>query len=252
MGGAMAKALHQADAFTVSVVESDEKRRSELAILGIPAHATIAEAEPAESYILAIKPQQFAEVAAALTHAKIAADALLVSIMAGIPLAQLQPLSKQVVRAMPNLPAIIHESMSVLCGPSLDKNARAIAEQMFATIGDVAWVNEESQLHAVTAISGSGPGYVFAFMEVLERAALAHGLQAELAQKLVRQTVRGAALLADASVEDFALWRARVTSQGGTTQAALSELSRGQFDALIAKAVDAAAARSKELATKQG
>ena len=248
MGGAIARALHAAPSFSVSIIETNDTARAGFAITGIPAFATLAEAPKADTYLLAIKPQQYAGYTSELKAALGNATPLLISIMAGIPLAALNTISPRAVRVMPNLPATIHESMSVLCAPALDAASRSFAESLFATIGKTAWVEVEEQLHAVTAISGSGPAYVFAFMEALEAAALAHNLPPELARNLVTQTVRGAALLADQSSDSAATLRAQVTSKGGTTEAALAALSTGQFQALITAAADAAAARSRELA----
>ena len=247
MGGAIAKALHASPDFSVHVIETDAARRSAFAVLGIPAHATLDEAPAADGYLLAIKPQQFAEFAPILTRNLGGTSPLLISIMAGIPLAALQAISPHALRAMPNLPALIHESMSVLCAPSLDDASRAMAEKLFTSIGAVAWVEDEAALHAVTAISGSGPAYVFAFMEALENAATAQGLSPELARQLVQQTVRGAALLADQSTEQFSRLREQVTSKGGTTEAALQAFSEGQFSSLVDTAIKAASARSSAL-----
>jgi pyrroline-5-carboxylate reductase len=251
MGGAIAKALHAAPDISVSIIETDETRRNAFSILGIPTFATLSAAPKTECYLLAIKPQQFAafadEMKAALPGAS--SPPLLLSIMAGIPLSALHTISPRAVRVMPNLPAVIHESMSVLCAPALDASTRALAEKLFAHIGATAWVENEIELHAVTAISGSGPAYVFAFMEAMEQAAIAQGLHAALAKKLVAQTLRGAALLADQSPETFATLRQQVTSKGGTTEAALTHLSEGQLQTIITNATAAAAKRSHELAS---
>lgn len=247
MGGAVAKALHQAEGFTVRVVETDAARRAAFAVLGIPAHETLAQTDASDITLLAIKPQQFAGMVGAL-QAHLPRTTLLVSIMAGISLAALSAVAENVVRVMPNLPAMIGESMSVACAPTLDVSRRELGTQMLASIGAVAWVEEEAQLHAVTAISGSGSGYVFAFMEALQQAAIAQGLPVALARQLVNQTFRGAALLADQSPEDAATLRAQVTSKGGTTEAALQQFAEGNFSELVARAARAAAEKSKTLA----
>ena len=167
--------------------------------------------------------------------------------MAGTPLAMLEKAGAQVARVMPNLPALIGESMSVACAPSLDHKHRALVTLLFDAVGKTAWVEDEAQLHAVTAISGSGPGYVFAFMEALEAAAGALGLNPEMAQHLVRQTLRGAALLASESCDSPAVLKRNVTSPGGTTEAALQVLAEHDFIAVVEQAA-AAARRSQELA----
>lgn len=246
MGGAMA--ARWKGAYKLHVIERDEARRAALAAEGLNCHATLAEAPAASTYILAIKPQQFADYIAELKPVVAEHDALLVSIMAGIPLKDLNAVTPHAVRVMPNLAALIGESMSVLCAPDLDAPSRARSEQLFSAIGAVAWVNDEQQLHAVTGISGSGPAYLFALMEALEAAAVRQGIAPELARKLVNATVRGAALLADASVDGPAALRQQVTSKGGTTEAALQVFTNHDLKGVVDSAVDAAVLRSKELA----
>lgn len=247
MGGAIARALHAKPEFSVELVEPDAEKRAHFAVLGIPVYAAIADAPACDALMLAVKPQQFDALTPTIASALAGRTPLALSIMAGISLGALRAISPRAVRAMPNLPATIHESMSVLCAPALDAESRAIAESVFAAIGAVAWVEDEEQLHAVTAISGSGPAYLFALMEAMEEAALAQGLNAALAKKLVLQTVRGSALLADGSEHSASELRAQVTSKGGTTEAALAHISAGQLQAIITSATKAAANRSREL-----
>lgn len=248
MGGAMAQSWQQAGGLRLHVVEMDAARREALTKLGIACVASLAEAPKADAYLLAIKPQHYAE-----TRPSIAAhcghDApLILSIMAGIGCDQLAPLSPHVVRVMPNLPALIGESMSVLYTPALDTATRATLTRWFEIIGRTAWVEQEDDLHAVTAISGSGPAYLFALMEALTEAAIAQGLSPALADTLVRQTIKGAALLAAASPLPAGTLRAQVTSKGGTTEAALASFAAGGLSGLVADAVTAAAHRSRVLA----
>lgn len=245
MGGAIARALHAAPNFSVAVVESDDDKRKHFAILGIPSFKILSEAPRADMLVLAIKPQQFSAFSTELAQTK---TPLLVSIMAGITLAQLQAVCPQAVRVMPNLPAAIGESMSVLCAPNLPAATRVVVSEVFASIGSVAWVEDEQALHAVTAISGSGPAYLFAFMDALQRAAIAHGLSPEMARELVTQTVKGAALLASQSSDDVVTLAAQVASKGGTTEAALRALALGNLNGLVLAAADAASARSQALA----
>lgn len=247
MGGAMAKRWHAAKKDSVGVVEQDAARRDELSKLGISTYTKLTDAPEAATYILAIKPQQFAENIAAFKKV-IPDDALLISIMAGIPLAQLHAISKNAVRIMPNLPATIGESMSVACAVKLNKLHTNSVNKLFDAIGALAWIEDEEQLHAVTAISGSGPAYVFAFMEALEKAAVDAGLDPELAAHLVAQTLRGASLLAEQSDADVTTLRQQVTSKGGTTEAALNAFKNGGLNGLVDTAVKAAATRSKQLA----
>jgi pyrroline-5-carboxylate reductase len=247
-GGAMGLAMAQRFGQAAQVVEPDAARRDVLKANGITCYSNLAEAPLSERYVLAIKPQQFEQFTQQWQAVMAHRQPVLLSIMAGITLAQLQLLSTHAVRVMPNLPAQIGESMSVACAPALDAALRAEMTQLLGALGRVAWVEDEQQIHAVTAISGSGPAYVFAFMEALQQAAIAQGLSPELARLLVTQTVRGAALLADQSAEDAATLRAQVTSKGGTTQAALEAFAKGGFVVVIRDAVEAAATRSRQLA----
>lgn len=247
MGGAIARALAADTRYTVAVVEHDKNKRMALAAVGLATFECLSEATPADITILAVKPQQFAALRDELSRMKLP---LLVSIMAGIPLAELQASGVQVVRSMPNLPAAIGESMTVLCAPDLSEALRSAVTQLFEAIGRVAWVEDEEALHAVTAISGSGPAYLFAFMEALQTAATAHGLSPALARELVTQTMKGAALLASQSTDDAALLRAQVTSKAGTTEAALAAFAQGDLTGLVKAAVEAACRRSQELMAK--
>lgn len=246
MGGAMAQRWHATKKGSVGVVEHNNERRGELTKLGIPTYAKLTDAPDAATYILAIKPQQFSENLGAFKKA-IPSDALLISIMAGTPLAQLRVISKNAVRIMPNLPATIGESMSVACAPKLNKLHTNTVNKLFDAIGALAWVEDEEMLHAVTGISGSGPAYVFAFMEALEQAAAKAGLDPELAAHLVAQTLRGAALLAEQSTLDVRTLREQVTSKGGTTEAALASFTKSGLDKTVKSAVDACIDRSKQL-----
>lgn len=244
MGGAIARALAADARYQVAVVEHDATKRAQLSAIGCTTHETLGVAQPTDLAILAIKPQQFSALRAELIAMKLP---VLVSIMAGIPLSSLQPVSRHVARAMPNLPAMIGESMTGLCAPELPEELRSAVTQLFEAIGRVAWVEDEEALHAVTAISGSGPAYLFAFMEALQTAAVVHGLSPALARELVTQTIKGAALLASESTDDAAELRAQVTSKGGTTEAALAAFAKGDFTGLVKAAVEAAGCRSKEL-----
>jgi pyrroline-5-carboxylate reductase len=246
MGGAIAARWLEAGIGEIHVVEHNEIRRAELTAHGLTAHATLADAPAGDAYLLAIKPQQFAASADAL-KAGIPDGTLLVSIMAGVPLAQLATIHSRVARVMPNLPALIGESMSVACAPSLDEAGRELVSTLFFTVGDCVWLEDEAQMHAATAISGSGPAYLFAVMEALEAAAVEHGLNATLARELVAQTMIGSALLADHCEDDVATLRRNVTSPGGTTEAALKILSTDTLNDLFSKAVSNAVERSKSL-----
>lgn len=193
--------------------------------------------------VLAVKPQNYAPIKPELM--KWSGDTLVISIMAGIAL---NALPKNTVRVMPNTPALIGQGMSVCCGPLIDAHSRRITHDLFAAAGEVCWVEDEALMHAVTAISGSGPAYVFAFMEALEHAAMHLGLDAQTAHLLVKQTLFGAVSMANLPFADPAKLREQVTSKGGTTEAALSVLLQ-QLQTLIDATTQAAVTRSKVLFT---
>ena len=155
-----------------------------------------------------------------------------------------------VVRAMPNTPAAVGRGTTVLCANEAATEAqRALAERLMAAVGAVHWVADEDQMHAVTAVSGSGPAYVFHLIEALAAAAVRAGLPEPLAMELARGTVVGAGELAHQSTDSAAQLRTNVTSPGGTTAAALAELMGPDgIGPVLNRAVAAAAARSRELA----
>lgn len=245
----MALAARWRDSFAgtkLAIVETNAERRAQLSAQGFTAYASIDEVREAPSLIvLAVKPQVFPSIAD--TIRPLAANATLVSIMAGVPLKQLQAISPHAARVMPNTPAMIGEGMNAICAPGLSEERLDEVRTLFGTTGHVIVIGDEALMHAVTAISGSGPAYVFAFMESMEAAALSMGLDATTARALVMQTVRGAALLADQSGGDAARLRQQVTSPGGTTEAALKQFAAGGLDGLVKKAAEAALTRSKEL-----
>lgn len=199
--------------------------------------------------VLAIKPQ-LASVALPPV-APLANGAVVLSIMAGRTLAGLAAAlpGARLVRAMPNTPAAIGQGMSVACaGHEVSGSERHLCDLLLGAVGDVAWVEDESLLDAVTAVSGSGPAYAFLLAELLERAGMEQGLPPDLARRLARATLSGAGALLAAG-DDPATLRRAVTSPGGTTQAALAVLmAETAWPALVSKAVAAAADRSRELA----
>jgi pyrroline-5-carboxylate reductase len=201
--------------------------------------------------VLAVKPQN---AAAALPHyARFAPGAVFLSIMAGRTIAGLHDLlgpPAAVVRAIPNTPAAVRQSMTVACaGAGVSAAQWGLCDTLLAAIGTVAWVEDEGLIDAVTAVSGGGPAYVFLLAELLERAAIEQGIPADLARLLARQTVAGSGALLAASTEDAAALRRAVTSPKGTTERALAVLMEEQaWPALMSRAIAAATARSRELA----
>ena len=197
--------------------------------------------------VIAVKPQAWAQAVAPFAG-RLGAGTMVISVMAGITTAQLRlafPHSV-IVRAMPNTPAAIGQGATALFSEGGDL-VQGAAEALFSPAGATVWLADEAQFDAVTAVSGSGPAYVFAFIEALAAAGEASGLEPAMAMRLARQTLIGAAALAaqDGATPAAAL-RERVTSPGGTTAAGLSVLMPG-LTPLLTDVVAAAAARSKEL-----
>lgn len=206
---------------------------------------------PPAVIVVAVKPQLMDQVFPQL--ARIAGpDTLVLSIAAGRPIAgferHLRP-GAAVIRAMPNTPAAISRGVTVCCpNPHVTSRQRALAEALLGAVGEVGWVADEGLMDAVTAVSGSGPAYVFLLAEALEQAGLAEGLDPPLARQLARATVSGAGELLRLSAEDSSVLRQNVTSPGGTTSAALAVLMAPDgLSALLRRAVAAAVQRGREL-----
>jgi pyrroline-5-carboxylate reductase len=201
----------------------------------------------ADIVILAVKPQNVSE---ALSAAKLLIeDKLLISILAGTRIETLKGLSgcHRIVRVMPNTPAIIGEGISAFCHSSgLSGSDIAKAENILGAVGAVCQV-KESQMDAVTGLSGSGPAYVFDFIQALADGGVAAGLSRDIALKLAAQTVKGAACLVLETGEHPSVLRDQVTSPGGTTAKGLSVLEKNAFRGTVSEAVTAATERSKEL-----
>jgi len=234
----------------ISVAERYESRRRSLE----ETYATRTAAEPhdaasgADIVLLAVKPQEFEHAAAQLQGAIGTATA--VSIMAGVPIATLKRLtgSSAVVRSMPNTPAMVGEGMTAWTAtPEVSEAARAQVRSVFASMGQEAYVPDERYLDMVTALSGSGPAYVFLFIEALTDAGVTVGLSRDMAAQMALQTVLGSALYARESGKPMSELRAQVTSPAGTTAAALRALEAGGLRSTILEGVVAAYERSRAL-----
>jgi pyrroline-5-carboxylate reductase len=202
-----------------------------------------------DALLLAVKPQQMREACAPLQ--KLLQHQLVISVAAGLRLSDLSRWlggHDKLVRAMPNTPALIGAGVTGLYAlPSVSEAERLGAERIMQAVGSTLWVNDEAQIDALTAISGSGPAYVFLFIESLQQAATELGFSPRQVRQLSIETVLGAARLAALSEEPASALRARVTSKGGTTEAALQVMTeRGLKDAIVA-GVKAANARGAEL-----
>jgi pyrroline-5-carboxylate reductase len=212
-----------------------------------PQAGTIGEVD---TLVVAVKPQSFREAGAALKSCT-GASTLVVSIMAGTPIASLEAVcGGSVVRAMPNTPAAIGRGITVaVAAHNVSAAQRAIADALLRATGSVEWVDKESLMDAVTAVSGSGPAYVFLLAEELARAGVEAGLPLELATRLARETVAGSGELLHRSELASSTLRQNVTSPGGTTAAALDVLmGPNGMHPLMTRAVAAATQRSKDLA----
>jgi pyrroline-5-carboxylate reductase len=262
-GGNMARAIigglvsrGVAKAAHITVLEIDAVARLKLiSEFGVKAVEKAGpELADVDTLIFAVKPQQMREAAQAV--AKQLVDPLIITIAAGI---RIEDLSRwlggleRIVRVVPNTPALVHAGISGLYAPSVVGTAdREAAEKLLASVGAVLWFEQESDLDAVTAVSGSGPAYVFYAIEALEKAARELGLQEGASRSLALWTFVGAAKLAIERGEEPAVLRAQVTSKGGTTERALKVLEAAQVKERFVEAVRAACERSKELGDELG
>ena len=257
MGRALVVALLRqgADPATITVGEPDAARRSALATeLGIRAVAdNLAVAEDAGILVLAVKPQDMFAALRPLQEVLARRRPLLISIAAGLTVAQLRDAlgaagGSPLVRAMPNRPAMLGVGATGLhAPPDVSAADRARAASVLGAAGMVAWIEDEGLMDAVTAVCGSGPAYFFRLAEALAEAGRAQGLPAEVADRLAAATLAGAGAMAAADPHLAAL-RESVTSRGGTTAAALAQFEADGLGRSVARAVEAAVVRGRELA----
>ena len=256
LGGLIAQKIPHGD---FRVVEPAEETRAALAKLGVDAFASIAnDLLDCDVIVLAVKPQMM-KVAISPLAGKLASQ-LVISIAAGVSTASLAawlgdmatPYAN-VVRTMPNTPALIRAGITGLyAGAGVNAHDRKVAETLLSAVGKTRWFDDEAMLDAVTAVSGSGPAYVFYFLEALEQAAIELGFDRDAARLFATETFLGGAQLAAASIEPPGVLRARVTSRRGTTEAAIESFDKLALkDAFIA-GVKAACARSRELGLELG
>jgi pyrroline-5-carboxylate reductase len=205
----------------------------------------------AATWVLAVKPQVLRDMCEALAPLARASRPLVVSVAAGITVTQLQRWlggDIAVVRCMPNTPALLGAGVTGLyASPQVDADGRDRAEALLAAAGRTVWLDDEAKMDAVTAVSGSGPAYVFLLAEAMQSAAVAEGLPADAARTLVLQTILGAARMLTEGDADATELRRRVTSPNGTTQAAIEAFQAGGFAALVARAIGAATQRGRQL-----
>ena len=260
-GGNMASAIiggllkRGTAAAQIQVVEPFEEQRSKLKQqFGVQAHeAPGPSLASAHLVVWAVKPQTFKDAALqSRFHTK---SALHLSVAAGIRSGSIAHWlgSERVVRSMPNTPALVGKGMTALFArDAATATDRLAVEGVIKTTGDYVWLTDETQLDAVTALSGSGPAYVFYFIEAMIEAGVAMGLPREQAHKLAVETFVGSAALAKASDEPPEILRARVTSKGGTTHAALSSMEQDKVKTLFMRAMHTAEQRARELGDEFG
>lgn len=258
-GGNMARSLigglvaRGGDAASVRVVDPNADSRNALARdFGVRTFADAAQAvDGAATWVLATKPQVLRGVCESLADVAQATQPLVLSIAAGITATQLDRWlggGVPVVRTMPNTPALLGAGVTGLfANARVDAAGRARAQALLESAGETVWIDDEARMDAVTAVSGSGPAYIFLLAEAMEEAAIAQGLPAQDARTLVLQTVLGAARMLVESDEAPAELRRRVTSPGGTTQAAIETFEAGGLRTLVADAIANAARRGGEL-----
>lgn len=265
-GGNMASALigglvrtgHPAPA--IQVIEPDAAARERLrrefgiTVLADSDSSGTPSTRPCDIAVLAVKPQILRTVA--LAQAAVLRDALVVSVAAGVRLADLARWlggHGRIVRAMPNTPALVGQGVTGLtASPGLGAADRAHAQALFDAVGSSLWVEDDAGIDVVTALSGSGPAYMMLMVEALTAAGSAQGLDGAHAQRLALDTMAGAVALMRASDEPPATLRARVTSPGGTTERAIATLQAGGLERLVAAAVAAARERASEIGDTLG
>ena len=256
MGSSLVKGMlaNQWRAERITICEQDSSRRkwlnSEFPQCQV-IDKCVATLPPASVVILAVKPQDMRATCQRFASGKIPADVLFISIAAGVPTRALQQwlgAGTSVIRCMPNTPAAIGHGMTGLyAGEKTTAADKKFAQEILSSAGKILWVQDEAMLDAVTAISGSGPAYLFYFMECLQQSAQTLGLSAEDSYTLTLQTMAGAALLAQEQNLSFAQLRANVTSKGGTTEQAITCFAENDIKKIIDAAIKAAAARAGEI-----
>jgi pyrroline-5-carboxylate reductase len=254
IGGLLRKGFAPADLRVVDVVPEARRRLEDKYGVACFDNARSALREK-DVILLAVKPQQLREAVKSLGIA--ANSHLMISIAAGMRLTTIARWCggyTRLVRAMPNTPALIGQGVTGLHPMSGDVTAqdRKDAETVLGAVGTTVWIERESQMDAVTAVSGSGPAYVFYFIEALEEAARELGLPVEVAKRLALDTFTGAARLAASSPDPVAALREKVTSRGGTTERALACMTKDRVKEAIVRAIRAANDRGRELGDELG
>lgn len=253
IGGLIAKGIVASNIQAVDISPQSRERLS--SEFGIKTFADpMSSVQVSDILILAVKPQQMEEVAKSLRS--IIRDQLIITIAAGI---RTESLSRwfggyqNIVRAMPNTPALVRVGFTGLYAiPEVTNENKEIAQELLNAIGETLWFDREEQLDSVTALSGSGPAYVFYFLEAMEEAGRKMGLSEEASRKMSLQTFIGAAKLAQSSEDSSQVLRQKVTSKGGTTERAINTMEQSEIKKQFILAILAAEQRSKELGNELG
>lgn len=264
-GGNMAASLigglisSSVPAANIMVAEPNQEQRSRLQQqFSVHTAANNNDTLNADVVILAVKPQLLQIVCRALTAAlnQSGRQPLFISIAAGVRSDDIDRWlggGRVIVRCMPNTPSLLRSGATGLyANPRVSTAQKTVAETILHAVGITLWVEQEAELDAVTAVSGSGPAYFFLLMEAMQQAGVKLGLAPETAEKLVIQTALGAAQMADHSELDVATLRAQVTSKGGTTEQAVNHFQQAGFEPLVKDAMQAAYDRSRTLANELG
>jgi len=253
MAGALIKGIIAAKIFEpcdIFIADVDKGRLGEMAgeYKVTTALSNAALAGQADTVVLSVKPQNMSDVLSEIKGA-VKKDALVISIAAGVTVAKIANVlaDVEIVRVMPNTPALIGQGASAMFSANASADSMKKVQQIFAAVGKAVVVDSEDMIDAVTALSGSGPAYFFLLIEEMIKAAQKLGLSLQTATELALQTAKGAAILAQQSEDTPAELRKKVTSPGGTTQAALNVFAEKKFDELVNEALTAAYNRSKEL-----
>lgn len=261
-GGNMAQAIIKGlldaghEARRLMVADPSLQQQQALRMLGADISVGHDNQEPAvmcDVLVLAVKPQLLAEVAQQLPQDDRPHNQLIISVAAGVTLKSLRGWlgdEPRLVRVMPNTPALVGAGMSGLYADDIDSSGRNLAEYVMGAAGEVLWVNDEAMIDTVTAVSGSGPAYFFLLIEIMQQVGMEMGLDENQARLLATKTASGAGLLAIQSDADAATLRARVTSPGGTTAAALETMEAGGIRDIVRRAM--IAARDRAVALGEG
>jgi len=251
VGGMLQQGVPRTD---VQVVDVSARARARFTEMGIAAHDKWDGKPGADAIVFAVKPQQMKDVVLSLKS--LVSTSLLISIAAGVrssDIARWLGKHSRIVRVMPNTPALIGAGVSgMFATDGIDESDRKLAETILGAAGKVIWFDREQLLDAVTAVSGSGPAYVFYFIEALEQAAVALDIDQKVARTLAIETFLGASRLAEQSTDSPAALRAKVTSKGGTTESALAYMESMEVKSRVVEAVKQAARRARELGQEFG